>query len=128
MSLVDLAASDFESIARNTNEWGRSIILQNPSGETVKITGITGDISEVVDPDTGQLVQGRRVHIRIPLSDLTVAGFQIPENIPDTGEKPWLVRFFDTQKVEYLFRVVQPLPDRTLGSITLILEVYVYRE
>ena len=88
------------------------------------LIGYSNDISQVVDPDTGMIVSGRSASISIRISTLVLAGMSMPKGIADTNLKPWIVKFKDINLNPFTFKVQQSNPDRTLGIVTLLLELY----
>lgn len=127
MSLRERAERDLGAILNNrTSGFGWPITLTDPAGvEYPDLTGFSNDISQVVDPDTGQLVSGRQASAAIRISDLTAAGVpELPRNIPEHTAKPWLVEFTDINGTAHVFKVRQSNPDRALGMTSLILEAY----
>ena len=51
-------------------------------------------------------------------------GFAIPEGIPDENSRPYKVEFADLSGVKSLYKVSDARPDKTLGIVLLILELY----
>lgn len=122
MNLRTLAENDLEFILEDSiNGFGWDITITNPSETSQALTGQSNDISQVIDPDTGQIVSGRSASVSIRRSSLTIG---LPVGIADTSLKPWIVSFDDIGGTSHTFKVVQSNPDRTLGIITLLLEFY----
>lgn len=123
-----LAESDLAFILEDgAFGFGWQIELTSPAGFTSSepLTGYSGDIGLVIDPDTGQAVSGRNATIALRLSSLTEAGYsEIPRAIENQSSKPWVVRFTDITLNSWLFKVKQSSPDRTLGIVTCNLELY----
>ncbi len=125
MSLRQLAQTDLNGILKNTTTgFGWPITLTNPNGNSVELVGNTNDIAQVIDPDTGQAVSGRLASITLPTESILAAGFEYPRGIADSGSKPWVVEFKDINGNDYKFKISQSNPDRTIGAITCLLEVY----
>ncbi len=128
MSLRQLAESDLGLILEDgVTGFGWPITITDPSGSTGTgpLTGFSDDIAQIIDPDTGQAVSGRLASVAIRISTLTAAGLALPQGIADAGIKPWLVQFDDINGNPFTFKVAQSNPDRALGLITLLLELYV---
>ena len=104
--------------------FGFDITVTDPSGLSKPLTGFSNDISQVIDPDTGQAVSGRLASVALRISSLTAAGFALPVAVADAGAKPWLITFDDINGNSFIFKVQQSNPDRTLGVIACILETY----
>lgn len=124
MGLRETAERDLGRILENRDEWGWDITLTDPSGTSAPLVGLSYDISQSVDPDTGQLITGRFAHVVLRVSSILLAGLAIPENVADSSQKPWLVAFNDIQGTPYTFKVSHASPDRTLGSVSCTLEGY----
>lgn len=124
MGLRDIAEADLAVIIEDeTFGFGREITLTNPDGDSETLTGFTNDVSQVTDPETGQLVSIRLASATLRTSTITLSG-GLPEGVADASEKPWRVSFenIDGNMVEY--KVAQGNPDRALGVIFLVLELY----
>lgn len=125
MGLRFIAETDLGIILEDdTYGWGWPIIITNPDGVSKPLTGFSDDISQIIDPDTGQPVSGRLASVAIRIGALTSVGLTLPVGIADSTSKPWLVQFTDTALNNYVFKVAQSNPDRTLGVVVLILELY----
>jgi len=131
VNLRELAEQDLGVILEDDiNGFGWSINLTNP--QEIKtddvidggLKGYSNDISQTIDPETGQVVSGRSASVSIRMSTLLLNGFTLPVGIANTTLKPWLVTFNDINGSSHTFKVAQSNPDRTLGIITLILEFY----
>ncbi len=125
MSLRTLAEADLGLILEDaTTGFGWPIIVTDPSNTTATLTGFSDDIAQIIDPDTGQTVSGRLASASLRISSLTTAGLGLPVGIADAGSKPWIVQFNDINGVPYKFKVAQSNPDRAIGMVTLLLELY----
>jgi len=105
--------------------FGYSITVTDPDGSVGDLTGFSNDISQVIDPDTGQAVSGRLASAALRISSLTAAGLALPVGIADTTGKPWLIQFDDINGNPFTFKVSQSNPDRALGVVICLLELYV---
>lgn len=126
MGLRELAEQDLGAILEDSAYgFGWSITLTDPAGLTdPNLIGFSDDISQVIDPDTGQLVSGRLASVALRISSLLTAGFTLPRGIADQSSKPWVVTFNDINGTSHTFKVRQADPDRALGLIVCILEGY----
>lgn len=101
------------------------ITVTDPAGNTPPaFKGYSNDISQLIDPDTGQAVSGRLASITLRISSLTTAGLGLPVGISNAVGKPWIVQFDDINGNPFKFKVSQSNPDRTLGIVTCLLELY----
>jgi len=121
--LRELAAADLVAILED-KEFGFAvdITLTDPDGNVQNLQGFSNDITQIIDPETGQIVSGRLATATLPLSSIILAG--VPEGIADASKKPWLVAFNDILGQSYVFKVARGNPDRALGEIFLVLELY----
>lgn len=126
MGLRSLAEADLGLILEDQAfGFGWPIVLQNPAGvQSVGLVGYSDDISQTIDPDTGQLVSGRLASVALRTSTLIAQGFAMPYGVADTAAKPWVVRFDDINGTPYTYKVRQTNPDRALGLVVCILEGY----
>lgn len=125
MSLRQLAEADLGVILEDgATGFGWPISVTDPDGNVGSLTGFSDDIAQVIDPDTGQAVSGRLASVALRISSLALAGLTLPRGIADTGSKPWVVEFDDINGNAYKFKVAQSNPDRALGLVTLLLELY----
>lgn len=105
--------------------FGWPITVKDPAGKEESLTGFSGDIAQAIDPDTGQAVSGRLAQVTLRISSLVAAGFtDLPRNISRKTSKPWLITFDDINGNSFTFKVQQSNPDRTLGAVKCILELY----
>tara|TARA_R100000388_G_scaffold63439_3_gene46356 strand:+ start:47 stop:226 length:180 start_codon:yes stop_codon:yes gene_type:complete len=58
------------------------------------------------------------------MSSLVLEGLGLPKGIADTGSKPWVIQFDDIGGTPYKFKVSQSNPDRALGLVVCLLELY----
>jgi len=122
MNLRSAAEKDLSSILEdNVRGGGWEIRLTNPDGVSQDMVGWSVDISQIIDPDTGQLVMGRAASVALRSSSLKIG---TPEGIANSSSKPWLVKFDDINGNPYTFKVSVTNPDRGLGVISLMLEAY----
>ena len=125
MSLRALATADLRNILEDEDTgFGWPVTVKDPTGKTDSFVGFSNDISQVIDPDTGLAVSGRLASVGISTTTLTEKGFDLPVGIADSGSKPWLVTFDDIGGNSFTFKVSKSSPDRALGLIICLLELY----
>lgn len=124
MSLRELAAADLRGIVEDTAGFGWAVSLTDPAGVTASLTGLSTDIGQTIDPETGVAVSGRRASIALTLASLDGAGLGIPRAISDGASKPWVVTFADIGGTAHTYKVCEAMPDRALGVVTCLLEAY----
>ncbi len=125
MGLRQLAEADLGLILEDAvTGFGYSITVTDPSGTVRPLTGFSDDIAQIIDPDTGQAVSGRVASVSLRISSIVAAGLALPRGIADAGIKPWIIEFNDINGNAFKFKVSQSNPDRALGLVTLLLELY----
>jgi hypothetical protein len=107
-----------------TTGFGFDITVTDPAAAQGAMVGYSNDIGQMIDPDTGQAVSGRRASVALRISSLVAAGFGLPEGIADSASKPWVVEFLDIGGTAHKFKVQESHPDRTIGAVTCLLERY----
>lgn len=124
MGLRNQAENDLSFILEDASGgFGWPITLISPTSVTQNLTGFSDDISQLIDPDTGQAVSGRLASCALRMSTLDLSE-GMPQAVADTTGKPWVVQFNDILGNAHQFRIAQSNPDRALGVLTLILEAY----
>lgn len=107
----------------DTTSFGVAMVLRNPDNETLEINGLENDIGLSIDPETGVAVAGRKASVAVSYQDLLDGGFELPENIPDDTETPWLVTWTPMSGGPQTMKIVGTIPDK-LGIVVLQLEAY----
>ena len=128
MGLRSIAEQDLGLIIEDsTTGFGWPITVTDPLGNsgTGPLTGFSDDIAQIIDPDTGMAVSGRLASVALRISSLIAAGITLPRGIADAGRKPWIIQFDDINGNAFKFKVSQSNPDRALGLVTCLLELYV---
>ena len=125
MGLRAIAENDLKLILEDAQYgFGWPITVTNPLEVVAELVGFSDDIAQIIDPDTGQAVSGRLASVVLRLSTLEQVGIGIPQGIADLGSKPWIVRFDDINGNAFTFKVSQSNPDRALGVVVCLLELY----
>jgi hypothetical protein len=125
MGLRSIAESDLSFILEDdTAGFGWPITVTDPDGLSANVVGTTRDIGVEIDPETGQYVAGRSAGCSLRISTLLQTFSSLPLNVMDTDKRPWIVEFNGLDGTPYKFKVFESQPDKTLGVITLGLEVY----
>lgn len=125
MNLRLLAERDLGAILEDsTTGFGWDLVLTAPDGGRHEFTGFSNDIAQVIDPETGLIVSGREASVALRMSSLRLAGLELPRSISDTGTRPWIVEFADILGDPHKFKILRSHPDRALGMLTLVLEIY----
>lgn len=125
MSLRITAESDLGVILEDdTYGFGWSITVTDPAANVGSLTGFSDDISQLIDPDTGQAVSGRLASAVLRISSLTAEGLGLPVGIADAASKPWVIEFDDINGNAHKFKVSESNPDRALGIVVCLLESY----
>lgn len=126
MGLREVAAADNRAILEDSaGGFGWPITLTDPSGKVASVVGNSGDIAQVIDPQTGMAITGRVAHVAIAMASILAAGFtDLPRAVAEESRRPWVVTFNDIGGTEHTFKVLEALPDRTIGLITCTLEAF----
>lgn len=104
---------------------GWPITVVSPAGLSKVVIGRSADIGQMVDLETGAILSGRSASVSFAISSILTAGFTtLPEGVVTATQKPWLVNFKDANGNSHTFKIQQSNPDRTVGAVTCILEVY----
>lgn len=126
MNLRETAEQDLATTLEDSvMGFGMPIVVTDPDGFMAELCGQSGDISFLIDPETGQAVSGRVAHVTIRISTLAEKGLSIPRGVADKTSKPWVIAFPDLACNDQTFKVEEARPDRTLGLVTCIVGVYV---
>lgn len=125
MGLREVAEADLGNILEDLTGFGFAITVIDPAGLSINFVGLSNDISQLIDPDTGQAVSGRFASVALRISTLQASAFtELPKGVSDKTIKPWRVDFLDINGNVGTFKVVQSNPDRGLGILTCIVEAY----
>ncbi len=125
MGLRQLAANDLAKIVEDDSTGpGYPIAVTNPAGLTVSMIGLSNDISQLIDPETGIAVSGRSVSVALVTSSLLTNGLGMPSGISSALIKPWIVSFDDINGATFTFKISAVDPDRSIGLTMCLLEFY----
>ncbi len=124
MGLREQAAVDLKRFVEDTDGFAWPITITDPTGTSLSMTGLSNDIHQAIDPQTGMLVSGRSAHVTLIQSTLCDAGLDRPIGIASGSGKPWVVVFDDVQGETYKFAIREALPDRTVGIVVCRLEFF----
>ena len=124
MGLRAQAVLDAQAILESTDDFGVTLTITDPAGESAEVVGYSADVHVLMDPGTGVAVSGRKISAAVHMNTLQAAGLDVPVGVPDKGGKPWRVSFADALGKQQTFKVVSNDPDRVLGIVVLWLEVY----
>ncbi|MCP4677087.1 MAG: hypothetical protein GY854_16545 [Deltaproteobacteria bacterium] len=124
MKLREIAENDLETtLEDDVNGFGISTTITDPAGTSASLTVQSGDVHLFFDAGIESRVSNRTAHIAIRLASLTTAGLGIPRPQPDRTKNPWIFEFPDAVGIDRKFTVSRSDPDRTLGIVTIILEL-----
>ncbi len=125
MSIRDLAASDHAAIVQDVaGGFAIPIVVTNPEGVSLSMNGLTTDVGEVVDMQSGMEIAGRRVSVQILTAPLIAAGMGEPRAVMDGNAKPWLVTFANVQGVPRTYKIFDVKPDEIFGSHKCLCEAW----
>lgn len=125
MGLREQAAADLRSILEDqTNGFGWPLTLTSPDDVEGSFSGLSTDVGFLIDPQTGMGVTSRSASVALPIQALLDAGFAIPTAVPEKTSKPWRVTLKDVHDVTHTFTVSESRPDRALGVVVLVLELW----
>ncbi len=125
MGLRETAAADNRAILEDSaGGFGWPVTVRDSSGLEASLVGFSGDISQAIDVETGQLVSGRQAHVTLSLATLAAAGLGVPSGVAERDRRPWVVKFNDIAGESHTFKVSDARPDRTIGCVVCTLEAY----
>lgn len=114
--LRDLAAADFQSIIEDENGAGTPLTLIH-EGQTYSCFGVFGDIGHLLDPITGEAIQGRAIEAAFSAQSILTAIGTIPA-------RGWKVIATGLDGKEITLFVKRNEYDRTIGVCRLILGLH----
>lgn len=105
------------------NGFGQPATITDTAGNSAVLNIQSGDVHLLFDPDGEVKVNNRTAHASVRIASLIAAGLEMPKAQPDQDKNPYIFEFADANGVSRKFIVSQPSPDRTLGIVTVILEL-----
>ena len=108
MNLSERAARDSKKILENINGAGTSFFLIPKDGKPIPVTGSYGDIGYLLNPATGEAVEGRTIQAAFSMESLRLQ----TEREPERG---WRFLGRDLSGKEQNLFVTMYEPDRTMG-------------
>ena len=102
---------------------GQTIKLTSPDSVTVELQAVSNDIGLMLDPETGVPVSGRNCNCTLRISSILAAGMVMPRGIEDGEQLPWIVEYTTVNGETISAKVIASNPDRSLGVISLRLEL-----
>lgn len=124
MSIRELVESDLAVTVEGEDDFGWPVTVTDPDGNSISLFGSSDDIAQVIDPDTGQAVSGRLASVVFRNKRFYDAGMGLPVGVADASSKPWVVEFDDINGLPYKFKVQKSNPDRAVGVVSCLLELY----
>ena len=122
MGLREIAAADLKTIVENPDDFGWPVTVRNPDNVSAELVGLSTDISQTIDPDTGQAVSGRAASVTLVMSTLREKFGGLPRGVSEGGA--WTVVFHDIGGTAHAYKVLEALPDSALGCVVCLLEFY----
>ena len=119
MGIMELVKRDTANIVGNLEGFGVSMVFTNGT-VTKTLTGTTSSHFLKVDPDTGQAMRGRNVHVTVSMTALTDAAYPFRNG---NNEVALVGHRVTVEGVTLIIREVWP--DETFGIIVCILGDFV---
>ena len=117
MSILALAESDLGLTLESPEDYGRSISLEDPSGNTATLDGQYGDISQITLLEDEIPVGSFKTHITLRIASIRAAGLDDPTAVQNTSNNPWINGVTDINGDVKQYKFMMTLPDNTLGVI-----------
>lgn len=118
MSLVDRAREDVKQIISNQNDFGCSMVLAAPTGETITIFGLHTKHHMGVDSD-GIKVNTKNAHISF--AESLMIGYPVRDLSGEVNLKGHTVTVKDSTGNDASYMIREWFPDETVGLIVCIL-------
>jgi len=119
MGLLDIAKADIQTITSNTAEFGISVKLTAPSGETVTVDAYHAKHHTTVSEE-GNIINGQMAHIAVSEA-LLVSPYPVRNSENEVDMVEHLVNVADSTGVVKKYIIEQVFPDEAIGLIVLIL-------
>lgn len=114
--------ADLAESMEDEDDFGWPITVTDPNGVSQPLIGLSTDIMQIIDPDTGMVLKGRTASVALRISSLVFSS--LPEAVANSAAKPWRADFEDINGSPYTFKVKESSPDRAIGIVVCILETY----
>lgn len=125
MNLRELAAIDHAAILGDVAQgFAIPLTITNPAGVQLALAGFASDVGEVVDPESGIPIIGRRATCSFVPDPIEQAGLGPIVGVAEDSRRPWLVAFADAHGVVRVYKVTAVMPEGDLGSVRCALEAY----
>lgn len=121
MSLMQRAQRDVARITTNNKHFGGEVVISY-KGVEYPANCFSNNIGQVFDADTGTVVSGQTATVAISVIELQSKSIPEPVAVYNENRDPYLIGFNDGLGRDFLFKVVDTYPDRTIGLIVCILE------
>jgi hypothetical protein len=129
MGLSTEAINDAADIISNEDDFGVPIILQSPDGEVANIIGLSRKISQRLDQSTGMVVNSKNASVTVHEKTILTANPDYPirdkegdsNNYGEVNMRDHIVKVADSTGIVKTYKVLEPKPNETTGSIVLIL-------
>jgi hypothetical protein len=109
LNIRERAAADLKNILENDGGAGTSFTLESPDGQSYILSGVYGDIGYLIDPATGEPVQGRTIEAAYSMATLRLQTERVPE-------KGWRFICFNLNGDQIRLFVKRYEPDNTVGT------------
>lgn len=124
MNLREIAERDLEiTLEDSENGFGIPATITDTTGTSAILNVQAGDMHLLFDPGGEVKINNRTAHVSVRIGSLTAAGLELPRAQPDQSKNPYIFEFADANGVVRKYIVSQASPDRTLGIMTVILEL-----
>ena len=125
MGLRERAEADLSFLLEDAaTGFGWNVTITSPAGLSADLVGMSTDIGQAIDVQTGMVVSGRSATLALRIASLSAAGFEIPTGVMESDARPWVVEFLDINGAAHVFKITATEPDRTLGLVLCRLEFY----
>lgn len=126
MGLRAQAELDLAGTIEASDDYGWPVLVTDPAGTAVALTGSAGVISEQLDAETGLLITAQRVAVSLRISSIVTAfpSSGLPQGVLEEDAKPWLLTFDDLAANPGTWAVVDARPDLHLGMTTMLAEAW----
>lgn len=121
MSLYDRARKDNARILNSDQGFTVSVVFTSPVGNVYPVRGFFIDTNLEINPSTGLPVIARHTAMTVSVYDIDGVLQFITENPADTAGI-WKATFTGISGASETFLVSDPMFDRTIGQITMILK------